>query len=102
MSDHFTCEELINVFNRIGGKITINYKNKKCTYDNRITVDINKDEYDLLDNLLWNYQFSYYKLATEIKTTFFEKVDKIHIYQPNDVREITLNLNVDERGLKDC
>lgn len=102
MSGPITCTELINIFNRIGGKISINYKNKKCSYDNRIYVDIKQNEYGILDDLLWEYQASHYKLATEIKKDLFEKIDKIHRYQDTNLRELTYTLDVDERGLKNC
>lgn len=92
-----SCKDLIEIFEKIGGKIVINYNNKTCTYDEHISREFkNFDDWHSFDKILWNYQAFYHEIAIETKAK--HEIKKFHHFQDTSVSEIILQTRRDDQG----
>ncbi len=93
-----TCSELISVFDRIGGKLCINYENQTCMYDDHICVNIEIEEWDEIDDLLYDYKLNYHNIATEIYNINNREQTKMHRYQNVHLTQLILYARRDVNG----
>ncbi len=93
-----TCSELITIFDRIGGKLVINYLKNTCTYDDHICVNIETDDWLEIDELLYSNRLFYKQMATEIKAKYGIVVNKVHKFQDTSVSQLILQCKRDQYG----
>ena len=93
-----TCSELITIFDRIGGKLVINYLKNTCTYDDHICVQIGVDDWPEIDEFLYSNRLFYRQMATEIKAKYNIVVDKVHEFQDTSVSQLILQCKRDQYG----
>jgi hypothetical protein len=91
-----SCTELINIFNRVGGKIEIDYHKKTCKYGGT-TCSIKSKDRISIDLLLTGIAQDYKEVITEIPT--FTPVEKIHHYQDLNIRGFIAELEWNEYGI---
>ena len=96
--NQITCTELINIFDRIGGKLVINYLKNTCTYDDHICVNIETDDWLEIDELLYSNRLFYKQMATEIKAKYGIVVDKVHKFQDTSISQLILQCKRDQYG----
>ena len=93
------CDELIELFNKVGGDLTCNYDKGKVWVDKtNLKCDIKPKDYEKLVNLAHDFAFSPYKLE-HLKYNLNDKnaLDKIII---SDVKNKNHYMSNDEYGYK--
>ena len=103
-----TCEDLINLFLKIGGKFVCNYEKKICTIlPNNIHARINKKCKKLFDRLIWDIfcYGAYFDCITYLPESEKSKKNKfvtkpIHDYQLKNTGGFVIEFICDEHGCR--
>ena len=98
---NMSCDELIDIFIKVGGKMKCEYKNKKCIfYPQKISCNYNSSN---LDNLLLYFQQDSYKYVSYLPLDKNPKSQpsinsKIHNYQDVSTGGFIVEFYRDENG----
>lgn len=93
-----TCSELFQIFDRIGGKLQINYLKETCTYDDHICIKFTPNDWYDFENFLLENRCIYNEIATEVKAKYGIIVDKLHESQDRTLSNLILSCKRDGTG----
>ncbi len=97
MSLFVSCKELVEIFNKVGGKMEFRYDTKKCTFlPQNIVSDIKPENKVDIDSLLMDFAYQHDKYITHLPTT--KRIEKIHNYQEDNDIGFTIEFAKDKDG----
>jgi hypothetical protein len=100
MSLFVSCKELVEIFNKVGGKMEFRYDTKKCTFlPQNIVGDIKpENKYDI-DKLLMDFAYQHDKYVTHLPIIdTMNRIEKLHNYQENNDIGFTIEFAKDKDG----
>lgn len=98
-----SCKELIQIFEKIGGKFECNYETRTCTlFPNNITCKMSKDNSTEIGYFVSQYAYSghfddFVKLLPDNKSPFIEVV---HDYQIKNTGGFIIEFQIDKDGFQ--